>query len=52
MTAKPSAKSPASCNGVPAGGSAERFLITARPMQGYAGKSFQIDDAGKLTEIK
>jgi hypothetical protein len=28
------------------------LLITARPMQGYAGKSFQIDDAGKLTEIK
>jgi hypothetical protein len=33
-------------------GKTERFLTTARPMQGYAGKSFQIDDAGKFTAIK
>lgn len=52
MTAKPSAKSPASCNGVPAGGSAETFSITARPMSGFSGKSFRIDAEGRLTEIK
>lgn len=52
MTAKPSAKSPASCNGVPAGGSAETFFLTARPMQGYSGTAFRIDAEGKLTEIK
>jgi hypothetical protein len=52
MTAKPSPKSPASCNGVAAGGLAQTFLITARPMPGYGGKSFQIDHEGKLTEIK
>lgn len=52
MTAKPSAKSPASCNGVPAGGSAETFFVTARPMPGYSGTAFRIDAEGKLTEIK
>lgn len=52
MTAKPSPKSPASCNGVAAGGLAQTFLITARPMPGFGGKSYQIDQEGNLTEIK
>lgn len=45
MTAKPSAQSPAS-------GSADTFLVTARPMPGTTGRSFQIDAEGRLTEIK
>ena len=52
MTAKPSADSPASCNGVAAGGLAKTFLVTARPMPGFNGKSFQIDHEGKFTDIK
>jgi hypothetical protein len=52
MIAKPSADSPASCNGVAAGGLAKTFLVTARPMPGLSGTSFQIDHEGKLTEIK
>jgi hypothetical protein len=52
MTAKPSPDSPASCNGIAAGGLAQTFLVTARPMPGYSGKSLQIDHEGKLTEIK
>ncbi len=52
MTAKPSAKSPASCNGVPAGGAAETFVIIARPLPGQTGKSFRIDAEGTLTEMK
>lgn len=52
MTAAPDPKSPASCNGVPAGGSAKTWSATARPMPGYRGKSYKIDAEGVLTEIK
>ena len=52
MTAKPSPDSPASCNGVAAGGLAKTFLVTARPMPGFTGRSFQIDHEGKFSEIK
>jgi hypothetical protein len=52
MTAVPSPKSPASCNGVPAGGSAETFSIVARPMEGFHGRAYRKDADGKLTDIK
>jgi hypothetical protein len=52
MTAPASALSPASCNGVPKGGSAQTFVVTARPMAGLGGQSFRIDDKGELTPIK
>ena len=52
MTAVPDPKSPASCNGLPAGGSAKTWSATARPMTGYRGKSYRIDAEGVLTEIK
>ena len=52
MTAVPDPKSPASCNGVPAGGSAKTWSATARPMPGYRGTSYRIDAEGVLTEIK
>lgn len=52
MTAPPAKASPASCNGVPAGGSAQSFVITARPLPGFSGRSFRIDEKGQLTEIK
>ncbi len=52
MTAPPDPKSPASCNGVPPGGSAKTWSATARPMPGYRGKSYRIDAEGELTEIK
>src|SRR5512145_2811863 len=48
MTAVPDPKSPASCNGVPAGGSAKTWSATARPMPGYRGKSYKIDAEGVL----
>jgi hypothetical protein len=51
MTAPPSPKSPAGCNGVPAGQSAETWSATARPLPGYSGKSYRIDGE-TLTEIK
>jgi hypothetical protein len=49
MTAPPSPKSPASCNGVAAGGSAAAFSVTARPMPQRSGRSFRIDDSGRIT---
>lgn len=52
MTAVPDAKSPASCNGVPEGGSAKTWSATAKPMPGYRGKSYRINAAGVLTEIQ
>ena len=52
MTAEPSPASRASCNGVPAGGSAQSFSVTARPLAGFQGRSFRIDSEGTLTEIK
>jgi hypothetical protein len=52
MTAPPSPKSPAGCNGVPAGQSAETWSATARPQPGYVGRSYRIDAEGALTEIK
>lgn len=52
MTAVPDPKSPASCNGVPAGGSAKTWSATARPMPGYRGTSYRINEEGVLTEIK
>jgi hypothetical protein len=52
MTAPPSRRSPASCNGEPAGRSSETWSATARPMPGYSGKSYRITTEGVLTEIK
>jgi hypothetical protein len=52
MTAPQSPKSPAGCNGVPAGQSAETWSATARPLPGFVGKSYRIDAEGALTEIK
>jgi hypothetical protein len=52
MTAAPSAASRASCNGLPAGGSARTFSVTARPLEGFQGRSYRIDEDGVLTEIK
>jgi hypothetical protein len=52
MTALPSPKSAASCNGVPAGGSAESFSVVARPLEGFHGRAYRIDADGKLTDIK
>jgi hypothetical protein len=52
MTAEPSPTSPVSCQGVRAGGSAERFFLVARPVEGSRGKAFRIDATGLLTEIK
>jgi hypothetical protein len=49
MSAVPSPTSPASCNGVPAGGSAQTFSIVARPMEGWHGRTFRIDAKGDLT---
>lgn len=51
MTAPPDPKSPASCNGVPAGKSAKTWSATARPMPGFRGKSFRINSDGELSEI-
>ena len=52
MTAPPSPKSPRSCNGVPAGGSAQTWSATARRTRGFAGKSYRINVEGELSEIK
>lgn len=52
MSAAPSPKSTASCNGVPAGGSAGTFSVVARPLKGFVGRAFRIDADGNLTEIK
>lgn len=52
MAAPPDAKSPASCNGVPAGGSAKTWSATARPMPGFRGRSYRINAEGELTEIR
>lgn len=52
MTAPPSPNSPASCNGVPAGQSAQTWSVTARPLPNYSGKSYRIDAEGALTVIK
>jgi hypothetical protein len=52
MTAAPSPASRASCNGVPAGGSARTFSVTARPLEGFHGISYRIDADGALTQIK
>jgi hypothetical protein len=52
MTAAPSPASVASCNGVPAGGSARTFFVTARPLEDFQGRSYRIDADGVLTQIK
>jgi hypothetical protein len=52
MTAPPSPKAPASCNGVPAGQSAQTWSATARPLPSYSGKSYRIDAEGELTAFK
>lgn len=52
MTASRAPKSPASCNGVGAGGSATVFSVTARPLPGRSGRSYQIDQNGTLTTIQ
>jgi hypothetical protein len=52
MTAPPASKSPASCNGIAAGGSSAAFSVTARPLPGRSGKSFRIDESGALTAIQ
>jgi hypothetical protein len=52
MVAIPSPRSAASCNGVPAGGSAESFSVVVRPLEGFHGRAFRMDSDGKLTDIK
>ena len=52
MAAPPDPKSPASCNGVPAGGSAKTWSATARPAPGYRGTSYRINEEGVLSEIQ
>jgi hypothetical protein len=52
MIAVPSPKSAASCNGVPAGRSADTFSVVARPKEGAQGRAFRLDSAGELTPIK
>lgn len=52
MTAAADPKSPASCNGVPAGKSAKTWSATARPMPGFQGKSYRINAEGELSEIQ
>jgi hypothetical protein len=52
MSAPASPQSPASCNGVPKGGSAQGFVVTARPLPGLGGRSFRIDEKGELTPLK
>lgn len=52
LTAPADSKSPASCNGVPAGRSAKTWSATARPMPGFRGKSYRIDADGELSEIR
>lgn len=51
MMAAASPGSGASCNGIPAGGSAQTFSITARPAEGFEGASYRIDASGTLTVI-
>lgn len=51
MSAPPDARSPASCNGVPAGKSAKTWSATARPLPGFRGKSYRINADGELSEI-
>lgn len=52
MTAPPDSNSPASCNGVPARRSAKTWSATARPMPGFSGKSYRINQDGELSEIQ
>jgi len=52
MTTTPAPKSPASCNGVKAGGSASDFSVTARPLPGRSGRSLRIDQSGNVTAIQ
>ena len=52
MVSVPSPRSAASCNGVPAGGSAETFSVVARPLDGFQGRAFRMGSDGTLTEIK
>jgi feruloyl esterase len=52
MTATRSATSPADCNGTAAGGLASAFTVTARPLPGFSGASYQMDTTGQITEIK
>lgn len=52
IAAKPSPKSPPGCNGAAAGTLAETFTVTARPMPGVKGPSYQMDHEGKITETK
>jgi len=52
MTGTPAPKSPVSCNGVKAGGSASDFSVTARPLPGRSGRSLRIDQSGSVTAIQ
>jgi hypothetical protein len=52
LAVKPAPKSPAGCNGAAAGTLAETYTVTARPMLGVEGPSYQMDHEGKITEIK
>lgn len=51
MAATPSPKSARSCNGVPAGQSAQTWSATARRLPKFAGKSYKIDAEGRLSEM-
>ena len=52
MSALASPKSPGSCNGVPAGKSAQTWSAAAHRLPGFAGKSYRIDAEGQISEIK
>src|SRR5262249_32943335 len=52
MSVTPAPKSPASCNGVSAGGSVAGVSVTARPLSGRSGRSLRIDESGTLTAIQ
>ena len=45
-----SPRSPAGCNGVPAGGLAATFSVVARPLDGFQGRVFRIAADGTLTD--
>jgi hypothetical protein len=52
MAASPSPAAPASCNGVPAGGSASTFSVVSRPLDGFQGRTFRIAADGTLTDSR
>lgn len=52
LNTPPSARSPASCNGVPAGVSGETWSATATRKRGYRGNSFNVNAEGHITAVQ